>query len=126
MRTKKNGHDGPAGIQLPVPAPIVSSGERPPAPQTPEQGKAGLLKEWPAQRSRVPGLSRREFLAGSGGMAMALTAMNEVFGFSFPVRAAAQPCDLEAYPELWPRTSFIFDAQARRAPIPAPISSERA
>ncbi len=104
MWKRKNEHDRIAGIQLPIPTQIVSNEEYLPTPQTPEQRNVErLLKEWSAQRSRQMGLSRREFLAGSCGMAMAFMAMNEVFGPWFRVNAA-ETQDLEAYPELWPKT----------------------
>lgn len=111
MWKKKNDYDRNKEGRLPIPTQIVANEEYFPTPQTPEQRKVELLlKEWSDQRSRTLGLSRREFLAGSCGMAMAFMAMNEVFGPWFRVNAA-ETYDLEAYPELWPKNSFIFDVQ---------------
>lgn len=111
MWIKKNRLDRPQNGRLPIPTQIISNEEYLPTPQTPEQRKVELLlKEWSAQRSKTLGLSRREFLAGSCGMAMAFMAMNEVFGPWFRVHAS-ETYDLEAYPELWPKTSFVFDVQ---------------
>ncbi len=113
MWKKKNEHDQLTGAQLPIPTQIVSNEEYFPTPQTPEQRKVEmLLREWSAERSQTLGLSRRKFLAGSCGMAMAFMAMNEVFGPWFKVNAA-EAVDLEAYLELWPKNSFVFGVQTQ-------------
>ena len=111
MWKKKHEHDRLTGLTLPIPTQIVANEEYLPTPQTPEQLQVeSLLREWSAERSRALGLSRREFLRGSCGMAVAFLAMNEVFGPWFQVDAA-EAIDLHAYPELWPKTSFVFDVQ---------------
>ncbi|HZN33417.1 MAG TPA: twin-arginine translocation signal domain-containing protein, partial [Pirellulaceae bacterium] len=60
----------------PVPTRMISNGEYMPAPQTRQQkqveSRVGELAE---AASRKLGISRRQFLAGSGGMAAALLAM---------------------------------------------------
>lgn len=104
MRKKQNDHDRFSGIRPPVSTQIASNPECLPAPHTPGQRKVDRpLKEWPAQRRWGPALSRRGFLAGICGMAMAFMAINEVFGSWFRVDAE-ETHDLAAYPELWPRT----------------------
>src|SRR5438552_13306847 len=68
-------------FQSPVPTRMVSSGEYMPYPQTYKQQRAeARIKELAASASKTLGISRRQFLAGSGGMAAAFLAMNEAFG----------------------------------------------
>ena len=65
----------------PVPTRMISNGEYMPAPQTAQQKQVeGRLTELADAASRKLGISRRQFLAGSGGMAAALLAMNDVYG----------------------------------------------
>src|SRR5678815_4263922 len=65
----------------PVPTRMVSNGEYLPAPQTAKQQHVeGRIEELAESASRKLGVDRRSFLAGSGGMAAAFLAMNEVFG----------------------------------------------
>src|SRR5262249_26043313 len=82
------------GLSSPVPIPtrLVSNEEFPPIPQTPEQRRVEhrILAETERLAPRL-GLSRRQMLGGSGGMAVSLLAMNAVFGHFFdvlPVEAA--------------------------------------
>ncbi len=78
-----------ASFKGPVPTQIVSNGEFNPPPQTREQkrveSRVDALAENLAPRH---GLSRRQFLASSAGMAAAFLAMNEVFGPVFDVSRA--------------------------------------
>src|ERR671918_423326 len=96
----------------PVPTRMISNGEYMPAPQTQEQRSVeSRLDELAEQASRRLGISRRQFLAGSGGIAAALLAMNDVYGHFFAVgeeellepaaHAAAAP----------PKDLFVFDDQ---------------
>src|SRR5258707_55911 len=71
-------------FQSPVPTRMVSNGEYMPHPQTQQQKHVELrIKELADMASKKLGISRRKFLAGSGGMAAAFLAMNEVFGKRF-------------------------------------------
>ena len=77
---------------VPLPTRLVSNEEFPPIPQTPAQRQVEdrILAEAERLAPRL-GLSRREFLRKSGGMATSLLAMNAVFGRFFdvsPVEAA--------------------------------------
>ncbi|HEU4440040.1 MAG TPA: hypothetical protein VFT36_12375, partial [Methylomirabilota bacterium] len=67
--------------ESPLPTRLVSNEEFPPLPQTPEQRRveALILNEAGRLAPRL-GLTRRDFLRGSGGMATSLLAMNAVFG----------------------------------------------
>src|SRR5437016_259287 len=70
----------------PVPTQVVSNGEYFPLPQTLQQRQVELrIAELATEASRRLGMSRRRFLASSGGMAAAFIAMNEVFGRFFDV-----------------------------------------
>src|SRR5262249_9061117 len=73
-------------IQSPVPTRMVSSGEDMPHPQTEEQKRGEhRLTELADGASKRLGVSRREFMAGGGGMAACFLAMNDVFGKYFNV-----------------------------------------
>jgi predicted TIM-barrel fold metal-dependent hydrolase len=75
-----------------VPTQIVSNGEFNPLPQTREQQQVeARIKDMAGSFAPKHGVSRRQFLASSAGMAAAFLAMNEVFGPLFDVsRAEAQ------------------------------------
>jgi predicted TIM-barrel fold metal-dependent hydrolase len=96
---------------VPIPTRLVSNEEFPPIPQTPSQRRVEdrILAEAGRLAPRL-GLSRRQFLSRSGGMATSLLAMNEVFGRFFdvlPVEAA----DPAAFQERSGAPVFIFDVQ---------------
>src|SRR5689334_24735436 len=70
----------------PIPTQIVSNEEFIPIGQTSDQGRveravAGLV----GRAASAKGLSRREFLKTTGGMAAAMLAMNTVFGRFFDI-----------------------------------------
>src|SRR6267143_148439 len=97
--------------ELPLPTRLVSNEEFPPIPQTPAQRRVEdrILAEAGRLAPRL-GLSRRQFLSRSGGMAASLLAMNAVFGHFFdvlPVEAA----DPAAFQERTGPPIFIFDVQ---------------
>ena len=72
---------------MPIPTQIVSNGEYMPARQTDKQQRVeARTLELAAGAAKKLGVSRRQFLAGTGGMAAALLAMNEVFGRFFDVK----------------------------------------
>jgi uncharacterized protein len=96
---------------VPIPTRLVSNEEFPPIPQTPAQRRVEdrILAEAARLAPRL-GLSRRQFLSRSGGMAASLLAMNAVFGRFFdvlPVEAA----DPVAFQERSGAPVFIFDVQ---------------
>jgi predicted TIM-barrel fold metal-dependent hydrolase len=97
--------------EIPIPTRLVSNEEFPPLPQTPAQRavEARILEDAGRLAPRL-GLSRRDFLRRSGGMATSLLAMNAVFGRFFdvlPVEAA----DAAAFKEKSGDPFFIFDVQ---------------
>src|SRR5438094_6037074 len=96
---------------VPLPMRLVSNEEFPPIPQTAAQRRVEhrILAEAARLAPRL-GLSRRDFLSRSGGMAASLLAMNAVFGRFFdvlPVEAA----DPAAFQERSGPPFFIFDVQ---------------
>ena len=78
-----------ATFRSPVPTQVVSNGEFNPLPQTPEQRQVeARVKGLADELGPRHGMSRRQFLASSAGMAAAFLAMNEVFGSVFEVSRA--------------------------------------
>ena len=71
---------------LPIPTQIVSNEEFAPPAQTEDQKQVEYrLLEIASDSSQKLGISRRRFLASTGGMAAAFLAMNSVFGKFFDV-----------------------------------------
>src|SRR5262249_59226782 len=97
----------------PIPTQIVSNGEYLPPPQSETQKRVERrMLELADVSSKRLGLSRRQFMQTSCGMAAAFLAMNEIYGNVFQVAAA------EAHePELMRARAqslagqFIFDVQ---------------
>ena len=74
----------------PIPTQIVSNGEWMPMPQTEEQQRIEVrTNELAAAAAKKLGMSRRKFMATTGGMAATFLAMNEVFGRYFNVNRDA-------------------------------------
>ena len=90
-----NGHEPPDWTQKavqgvlssgPIPTRSVSNEEFPPLPQTRNQARVEqMLAELNGRAAQRLGMTRRNFLKTSGGMAAALLAMNSVFGRFFDV-----------------------------------------
>jgi hypothetical protein len=98
--------------RTPIPTQMVSNGEYMPLPQTPPQKHVeARINALADQAARRLGISRRQFLLGSGGMAASFLAMNEIYGPYFDV----DPLSLlvpEAYAaSAPPRDLFVFDDQ---------------
>jgi hypothetical protein len=127
MWIRKNHLDLLKGRNLPIPTQIVSNEEFYPMSQTAEQARVEKrLFEMAGQRARQLGMSRRDFLKTSGGMATAFLAMNEVFGPVFNV-ANAEAMEAAAYSEAWPKDQFIFDAQTHhvKGTIKGPLAMRK-
>lgn len=109
---RKCDYDAIRDTYLPIPTQIVSNEEFVPIPQTPQQKQVERkLNEIADGAARKLGVSRRQFLASSGGMAAAFLAMNAVFGCrSFDVDPA-EVMEPGATAEKWPKREFIFDVQ---------------
>jgi len=108
---RKNRKDRLTGKNLPLPTQVVSNEEFYPMPQTLDQKAVeALLLSMADEYGRKLGVSRRQFLASSGGMAAAFLAMNKVHGESFQV-SEAEITEPLAFAERWPKDQFIFDVQ---------------
>lgn len=97
----------------PVPTRMISNGEYMPHVQTRDQQHVEhRLKEIADRAAKKLGVSRRQFMAGSGGMAASFLAMNEVYGKTFfkvdPAELYEPAAALENAP---PRDLFVFDDQ---------------
>ena len=97
--------------EIPLPTRLVSNEEFPPLPQTSAQRAVEdrILAEAGRLAPRL-GLSRRDFLRRSGGIATSLLAMNAVFGRFFDV-LPAEAADPGAFRERTGDPYFIFDVQ---------------
>src|SRR5215831_4005822 len=99
-------------LSSPIPTRMVSNGEYMPAPQTDQQRQVeARLEALADEASRRLGISRRQFLCGSGGLAAALLAMNDVYGRFFDVSSDElyEPAaHARAAP---PKDLFVFDDQ---------------
>ncbi|NQZ98022.1 MAG: amidohydrolase, partial [Myxococcales bacterium] len=98
---------------LPLPTRVVSNGEFNPLPQTRTQKRVeARMADLGERFARRTGLSRREFLKTSSGMAAAFLAMNEIHGLLFDVDDA-EASDLAAASERASRLAGqrIFDDQ---------------
>jgi predicted TIM-barrel fold metal-dependent hydrolase len=71
-------------LRSPIPTQMVSNGEYLPNPQTDKQKEVeARIKEYAATVSKKLGVSRRKFLASSGGLAASFLAMNEAHGIEY-------------------------------------------
>ncbi len=99
-------------LRSPIPTSMVSNGEYLPFAQTEKQKQIeARLTDIAEHASRKLGISRRRFLATSGGMAAAFVAMNDVFGRFFdvdPVEMFEPAAAAEVGP---PRDLFVFAGQ---------------
>lgn len=95
----------------PLPTRVISNEEFVPPPQTPAQQRVERLIDASADRLAPKlGLNRREFLKSTGGMAVALLAMNSVFGKFFDV-LDVEAVEAAAFTERKGDPFFIFDVQ---------------
>ena len=102
-----------AGVpRTPIPTQMVSNGEYMPLPQSAQQKRVeSRVNDLADVAARKLGLTRRQFLAGSGGMAASFLAMNEVFGPYFDIDPLSMLVP-EAYAQSAPpRDLFVFDDQ---------------
>lgn len=101
----------------PIPTRIASNEEFIPPPQSPQEREVELRLWAIAERAASQlGVSRRDFLRTSCGMAAALLAMNEVFGRCFDVDAD-EAVDQDKVREKWPKQEFIFDVQTHHVDV---------
>ncbi len=102
-----------AGLyRSPIPTRMISNGEYMPIAQTMQQKEVEFrLKELVDAASKKLGVDRRRFLAGSGGMAASMLAMNQVFGqvFNVTLEELYEPAAYAG--SATPTDMFVFDDQ---------------
>jgi predicted TIM-barrel fold metal-dependent hydrolase len=107
----------------PIPTQMVSNGEHMPIPQTEDQKRVeARIKEIADQASKRLNISRRQFLAGTGGMAAGFLAMNDVYGQMFKVDVA-ELFEPAAHAKNGPPADlFVLDDQLHmvRSSMPGP------
>ena len=104
--------DAAEPFRSPIPTRMVSNGEYMPVAQTLQQQRVeARLEELAEESSRKLGMDRRSFLTGTGGMAAALVAMNEVFGRFFNIDPIEMLVPAAYAQSSTPRDVFIFDDQ---------------
>jgi hypothetical protein len=107
--TRADAESHPRG---PIPTRVVSNGEYMPGPQTSRQKHVEVrVDEIARKASRRLGIGRRQFLAGTGGMAASLLAMNEVYGAFFKVRPEELYEPAAYFQNAAPGNMFVFDTQ---------------
>src|SRR5262249_55654052 len=93
-------------FQSPIPTEISSNEEFIPPPQSLQQQRwEARIAEMSERCAKRLGMSRRNFLRTTGGMAVAMLAYNEVFGKTYEVDPI-EALDPAAYAEKWPKTEF--------------------
>jgi predicted TIM-barrel fold metal-dependent hydrolase len=109
--------DDQSDIQSPIPNRISSNEEFIPPPQSAREREVeDRLREMADRNARRLGLSRRQFLRTSAGMAAAMLCFNEVFGKTYEVEHV-EALDPAAYEERWPKNEFIFDNQTHHIDV---------
>jgi len=116
--TRKWAHDVETDGFSPLPTQVVSNEEYVPLDQTPEQQRvAALLAETARRNARRLGISRRQFMSSSAGMASAFIALNTVFGRFFEV-TPVEALEAAAADERKPSDQFVFDIQTHHVAAP--------
>ena len=96
----------------PIPTRMISNGEYLPIPQTEQQRRVeARFTELAGDASKKLGMDRRRFLAGAGGTAASLVAMNEVFGRFFNVSPLEMLVPAAYAQSATPADLFVFDDQ---------------
>ena len=112
MWIQKCERDQRQGVDSPIPTHVVSNEEFIPRPQSRLQRKwEVLIGELADQNSQKLGMTRRDYLRTSMGMATAFLASNMVYGPHWDVDAA-ETTEPGATSEKWPKGEyFIVDVQ---------------
>ena len=117
---KKDAVDDAQDRYTPLPTQVISNEEFVPMPQSQDQKKVETrILEMAEDNAKSQGMSRRDYLRTSAGMAVAFMAMNEVFGDYFIVNQA-EAAEHSATQEMWPKKEFIFDVQLHHVKRGAP------
>ena len=104
--------DEKMGVDSPVPTQVVSNEEFIPRPQSEKQQEwERLIGQMADEKSKKLGMTKRDFLRTSMGMATAFMANNIVFGPNWDVEAA-ETLEPAATEEKFPKGEYyIFDVQ---------------
>jgi uncharacterized protein len=111
-------------LHSPIPTQVISNGEYLPSRRTSQQKEVeARIAALADQTGQSLGMSRRRFLASSGGVAAAFISMNEVFGHFFAVSPVELFGSAQAA-EAVPRDLFVFDDQLHmiRQTMPGPAA----
>jgi predicted TIM-barrel fold metal-dependent hydrolase len=115
---RKWAHDVETDGFSPLPTRVVSNEEYLPLDPTAEQTRvAALVAETARRNARRLGISRRQFLSSSAGMASAFVALNTVFGRFFEVEPV-EALESAAADERKPPDQFVFDIQTHHVAAP--------
>ncbi len=100
-------------FQGPVPTRMTSNGEYMPHPQTDQQKRVERrIIELADKSAKRLGITRRQFLEGTGGLAASFLAMNEVFGKTFFDVSEVEMMEPAAFDENGPpKDLFVLDDQ---------------
>src|SRR6266536_689420 len=100
-------------FQGPVPTRMISNGEYMPFPQTAKQRQVEFrVKELADKASKKLGMTRRQFLESTGGLAASFLARNEVYGNTFFKVDEVEMFEKAAFAEnATPNNLFVFDDQ---------------
>src|SRR4051812_3369197 len=100
-------------LRSPIPTQMVSNGEYLPNPQTDKQKEVeGRIKDYADSVGKKLGVSRRKFLASSGGVAASFLAMNEAYGVEYFKVSKEELFEPGAQAKNGPPTDlFVFDDQ---------------
>jgi uncharacterized protein len=100
-------------LRSPIPTQVVSNGEYVPGPQTLKQKEVEhRIKELAAHAAKKLGVSRRKFLASSGGIAASFIAMNEAYGAEFFKVSKDEVFEPQAHAKNAPPSDlFVLDDQ---------------
>ena len=114
MWIPKSLRDRRKGVDSPMPTQVVSNEEFEPRPQTPQQKHVEhLIGELSANRAKKLGISRRDFMRTSMGLATCFLASNMAYGKNYWDVDEAETWEAAAYDEKWPKSEyFIIDVQA--------------
>jgi len=116
--TRKWAHDVETDGFSPIPTQVISNEEYVPHDQTLEQRHvAALLGETARRTAHRLGISRRQFMSSSAGMASAFLALNTVFGRFFEVDPV-EAIESAAADASRPTDQFVFDIQTHHVAAP--------
>ena len=113
MWIRKHERDRRKGVDSPVPTQMISTEEFVPRRQNePQQQVESLVAEMSETNAKRVGLSRRDYMRTSMGLATCWLASNRVYGNHLEVEAA-EAFEPEATAEKYPKSEyFIIDVQA--------------